>query len=210
MQHEWNSSAKRKLGERFEDVRGRHEDLLKQEDAEKGRLNAIALKEWADTSVPGWGLEEKIQMLDQVVSGVWNLGESGGKYSRVVWKFERWLARVQDILEERERGEGLVDREVAFVEEMEEVWKEDCHVLARKLEGWRDQLKDLGPADGASGVAAVVRGCRTLVHGMLAELNVMRQIQTEAVTRENEWIRDMNDDVTDDEDQVPADGAWRL
>lgn len=61
------------------------------------------------------GLEGRIQMLDEVLCGVWSLGEPGGRYTRVVKRFEKWMGRAKEVSEARRlfdrirRGEG--DRE---------------------------------------------------------------------------------------------------
>jgi hypothetical protein len=209
--NEWRSSAKRKLGARFQSVVAKHDELVHLEVEETGKINAAALKKWQDKGIPGWGLEEKIQMLDEVVTGVWNLGESGGKYARAVRKFERWLSRSQDILEARVHDEGLKDDQVIFLEELDAGWKDDCLIVGRKLEIWKNHLKDLGSPDSGSSLATVVEGCQRLVRGMQTELNVMAQIERDAVRMEVDWIKSMNDDVLDDDDDRPVAGAiWRV
>jgi hypothetical protein len=45
---------------------------------------------------------------------------------------------------------------------------------------------------------------------MLMELNIMAQIERDAMSMEAEWIRSMNDDVLDDDKDTPVAGAvWR-
>jgi hypothetical protein len=181
--------------------------LVQSEVDETGKVNAAALKKWKEVSTPGWGLEERVQVLDEVISGVWNLGESGGKYGRVVRRFERWLSRCRGILAARENdGDG----DIVFVEELNGGWKDDCLILGKKLETWRDQLRGLESPDKGSSLAVVVDGCRSLVKGMLMELSVMAQIERDVMRREGEWIESMNDDVSDDEKDMPVAGAcWR-
>lgn len=186
----------------------KNEALVALEVEETGKINATALQKWQDTGTPGWGLEEKIQVLDEVVTGVWNLGESGGKYTRVVRRFERWFSRCQDILEARTRDDELENEDLVFLEELDSGWKDDCLILGRKLESWRDHLKNLGSPDPGSSVATVVDGCRSLIRGMLMELVIMGQIEKDAVDMELEWIRSMNDTM-DDEDIPIAGAVWR-
>ncbi|KAH9222846.1 hypothetical protein DL95DRAFT_145285 [Leptodontidium sp. 2 PMI_412] len=210
VEREWKASAKRKLGARFHSVVDKNEELVHLEVEETGKINALALKKWQDMGTPGWGLDEKIQVLDEVVTGVWNLGESGGKYSRVVRKFERWFRRCQDILEMRATDEGLDGDEVVFLEEMDRGWKDDCLGLGRKLETWRDQLRELGtPDEKGSSLSVVVNGTRDLVRGMLAELGAMAQIERDAMRMEVDWIKSMNDDILDDDTNTPAGPIWR-
>jgi hypothetical protein len=211
VEKEWRDSAKRKLGSKFKSTVNRNESLVQLEVKETGKLNAAALKKWQDMGTPGWGLEEKIQVLDEVLTGIWNLGDSGGKYSRVVRKFERWLSRYQDILESREHNDDLEDEDIVFLEELDMGWKDDCHVLGRKLETWRDIMRDLGPPDNGSSLAGVLDGCQRLVRGMLAELNVMAQIERGAMDTELDWIKSMNREISEDDESIPTAGAaWRL
>ena len=209
-ENEWRSSAKKKLGARFQSVVESNKDLVALEVEEMGNINAVALQQWQDTRTPQWGPEEKMQVLSEVIMGVWNLGDAGGRYSRIIRKFERWLRRCQDILDFQSRSDELADEDVEFLEELDSGWKDDCLNIGRKLESWRDNLKYLGAPDPRSSVATVVNGCRSLVRGMLMELAIMGQIEKDAVAMEAEWIRSMNDDGMDDSEDIPTAGAvWR-
>lgn len=190
------------------------------------RRNTGALQSWGGTSSGGartgnTALEEKIQVLDIVLSGLWSLGEPGGKYARVVRRFERWVERTMDVVEARRHkgGLGVLDGdEIMFVGELDSAWKDECAGLVRKLDSWRRQLKDLGdapdddteatPSGGRSSLAQILDGCRDMVHDMLAELNIMEQIERDALKQETDWIQKMNrDEVGDD---MPKAGAiWR-
>ncbi|KAI9050086.1 hypothetical protein LZ554_006230 [Drepanopeziza brunnea f. sp. 'monogermtubi'] len=210
VEKEWKTSAMLKLGARFHSIVDMNERLLQMEIEETGKINALAIKSWQDLGAPGWGLEGKIQALDEVVTGVWNLGESGGKYSRTVRKFEKWLRRCQDIMEARAHGEGLDGAEVVFLDELDRAWKDDCLATGRKLEAWKNRLRELGTPDRGSSLSVVVAGCRSLVGGMLAELSTMAQIERDAMRMEVEWITSMNNEIMDDKDDTPVAGAiWR-
>ncbi|TVY38733.1 hypothetical protein LSUB1_G004813 [Lachnellula subtilissima] len=183
----WRASARKKLGERFQEVVDRNDVLVREEVDAISKVNAAALRKWKEASMPGWGLEERVQVLDEVVSGVWNLGES------------TIAAREND-----------ADGDIVFVEEIDGGWKDDCLILGKKLEVWREKLRGLETPDTGSSLAVVVDGCRRLVKGMLMELSVMAQIERDIMIREGEWIQTMNDDVEDDEKDMPVAGAcWR-
>ncbi len=191
--------------------------LVDLEVKECGKRNAAAVRKWQDQGAPGWGLEEKIQVLDEVLTGVWNLGDSaaGGKYARVVRRFERWLSRCQAVLSSRKSEVGLEnEQEVLFIDPLDQSWRDDCLLIGRKLDSWFHQLKDLGMPDKApeSSLVVVVGGCWSLVEGMLMELAVMGQIERDAMAMEREWIRKMNQYGLDDDDNKnnPVAGAvWR-
>ncbi|KAF8864158.1 hypothetical protein BDZ45DRAFT_582504 [Acephala macrosclerotiorum] len=210
VEQEWKASAKRKLSARFQSVVDRNDELVALEVQETGKINATALRSWRDQGTPGWGLDEKVQVLGEVISSVWNLGDSGGRYARIVRRFERWLRRTQEILDAREHDEAMIDDDIVFLEELDPSWKDDCLVVGRKLELWRDQMRELGHPDTGSSLGLVVEGCRNIVRGMLMELSVMAQVERDAMAREVEWIKSMNDDVSDDDRDTHTAGAiWR-
>jgi hypothetical protein len=209
VQGDWSASAKWKLGARFKSVVSRNEALLQLEVDETSKTNALALKKWQDEGTPGWSLEDKVQILNEVVTGAWNMGETGGKYARVVRKFERWLSRCQSILDAR-GNEEIQDESIMFLEGLDADWKDDCQYLGRKLEGWRDHLKDLGLLESESSLATTVDGCRNLVRNMLMEISIMGQIERDAMAMESEWIRGMNDDNSDDDNRPTAGATWRI
>ncbi|QSZ34953.1 hypothetical protein DSL72_007815 [Monilinia vaccinii-corymbosi] len=208
---QWKASAKKKLGAKFQSVVRRHDELIKLEVEQAGRINVAALQEWQDTGTPGWGLEERIQLLDEVLNEAWNLGEPGGKYARLVRKFEKWVIRCEEILRDREDDNMLdEEEEIVFIEELDMAWKDECLVLNRRLEGWRDALEDLGRLGQKSTMASVVSGTRALVGGMLLELETMAQIESDAVALEQEWIKSVNGSLEDDGDTPAAGAVWRF
>ncbi|OTB18033.1 hypothetical protein K445DRAFT_56293 [Daldinia sp. EC12] len=238
---EWRSSAREKLGARFARLVADNEALVKLERHGVEARNIAALVRWGKSSSgggnsnsrSGLGLEEKIQILDEVLNGIWQLGEPGGRYQRVVASFEAWAERMASIISAQRSGDvdGLIaGGEVRFLGDLDRTWARDCESLLRKLEGWRAALRDLGdvdsdddnhdnhnnhdPALADSGLARMVAGARALVQDMLAELKVMGEIERDAARTENEWITRMNKAIEDEDDDTPAARAyvplWKL
>ncbi|KAH7170476.1 hypothetical protein EDB81DRAFT_876507 [Dactylonectria macrodidyma] len=208
---EWRASAKQKLGERFAKLAAEGRQVDEREKTEVEKENVLALRNWA----LGGGLEDRIQTLDAVMNGMWVLGEPGGRYARVIRRFERWVDRMCEI-EDARRGDGalLQEQDVLFINELDAAWKDECTGLIRRLEGIKRQLADLGQIpdeeDGEpSSLRRMLEDSRALVEGMLAELNLMEEIEHEALAREEDWIESMNrDDAVDD---TPGAGAiWRV
>jgi hypothetical protein len=158
-------------------------------------------------------LEERVRMLDSLVAGVWPAGEPGGRYARVSRRFERWLDAVEEV--RRRRGRADTHDELVFVADIEAAWKEDCALLRRRALEWQRVLDDLGHVpsvdDGLrslSGLEAILRGCRSLVEDMLAELALMDQIERDALREENAWIKNMT--LHDDAAKPAAGAIWRV
>ncbi|KKY39276.1 hypothetical protein UCDDA912_g00696 [Diaporthe ampelina] len=213
----WHASAKQRLGQRFAELARRDEEVSRDEaDVEEAR-NLAALMAWGGSE----GLDGKIQVLDAILSGVWSLGEPSGRYTRAVRKFENWADQARRAVEARRLAGGLGalmdDDEVGFVAELDPAWKDEVSSMARKLDSWRRQLGqiesgvvdvDQGEDQKSSSLARLLSGCRSQVHGMLAELDMMEQIERDALAQEAAWIRRMNRD--DDESDTPRAGAiWR-
>ncbi|KAI0434052.1 hypothetical protein F5Y09DRAFT_297053 [Xylaria sp. FL1042] len=119
------------------------------------------------------------------------------------------------------RSGGREEEVGIFVSELDaSAWKRDHAGLVRMLEGWRRTLDQLGHVDAdsddegnasskksenetstsdtkrnkpLSGLARTLRGCRSLVRDMLAELKVMEQIELDALAAEEEWMEQMEE-----------------
>ncbi|KAI1102840.1 hypothetical protein F4804DRAFT_353402 [Jackrogersella minutella] len=219
---EWHASACDRLGARFARLGAEGDRLRGVERRGAEARNVVALARWGE----GSGLEEKIQILDEVLNGVWVLGEPGGRYARVAAGFEAWAGRMAAIVSAQRSGnvDVLVDgEEVRFLGELDVGWKHDCVGLQRKLEAWRLALRDLGdpspPSSSSpkpdqsepeptSSLKRMVDGCRALVHDMLAELALMAQIERDAARAEDDWIERMNKAIEDEDDDTPAARAY--
>ena len=208
---QWRDSARQKLGERFARFGDAAAEVAGRERQGLERENVLALRSWGS----GGGLEERIQALDAVVNGIWALSEPGGKYARMVRRFERWMDQVCEVEEARKDGTCMLQGgQSLFVGELDTAWKDDCSGMIRRLDGWRRQFRGMGepPEDAGTGKSSLNRmleGSQALVHDMLAELHLMEEIEQEALAREDEWIARVNRD--DDGDDTPKAGAvWRL
>ncbi|KAM3439911.1 hypothetical protein MY4824_002418 [Beauveria thailandica] len=220
VESQWHGSAKTKLGLRFHELRNAHQALADREAAAVEADNLQGLQRWG-----GALLDAKIRSLDAAISGVWALSEPGGKYARVVRRFERWVERVMDLEEVRDNGTigllasgggGSAVEDALFVPELDPAWADDCESMARKLEDWRDQVEiaslenQNGSAEATTtSLCRMLDGTRSLVGDMLAELSAMEEIRQAALAREEDWIEAMNRD--DDESDIPlrAGAVWR-
>jgi phage host-nuclease inhibitor protein Gam len=212
VESQWHASAKEKLGERFRQVGDASKELVRLEAADVEIDNAAAIRRWG--AGRGASLEEKIQALDAAVNGVWAMSEPGGRYARLVRRFERWVDGVLDLEEARENGgEALLSGgyDSPFIDDLDATWSDECAGMARKLESWQSHLQDVGDvsrSDEPSSLERVMNGSRSLVEDMLAELEAMEEIRRAALAREDEWIDCVNRDG-DEDDTRRAGAVWR-
>lgn len=129
-------------------------------------------------------------------------------------------------------GGGDEDDVVVFLSDLDTRWKDDCAGLRRKLEAWRRTLRALGPVpeaptvngerdaqqqekddedekppNASSSLARVLDGCGRLIDDMLAELDLMEEMEREALRAEDEWIERMNKELGDAAAADAADGG---
>ncbi|KAK2074335.1 hypothetical protein P8C59_008549 [Phyllachora maydis] len=212
----WRVSAAGRLRARFDDLAAREAEVALRERGAVEAHNALALRDWG-------GLEEKLPVLDAVVSAVWSLGEPGGRFARLVRRFEKWAERVADAVAARSDSGARGGQEVVFVSELDAGWRDECEGLSRRLDECRRMLQGLddgrdrdeagaGAVGDPSSLEVVLGACRTLVHDMLAELEIMERMQREAVAQEDMWVRGRNRAwaVRDQDTETPRAGAiWR-
>jgi len=137
--------------------------------------------------------------------------EQGGKYAKVIRRFERWFRGSQEVLHGRGHDTDDDDQEIMFVEALDPEWKDDCLVLGKKLELWRDVLQHRDISKNDSSLAVLEYNACRLIICMLTELDVMSQIEKDAVEMECEWIKSCNEAVSDEEEDFLRPGAaWRL
>lgn len=224
----WHASARERLGRRFAELAGAGAAVAGEEARAEEERSLAALGAWGTGG--GGSLEGKVQVLDGILSGVWGLGEPGGRHARAVRGFEAWAGRVVRAAEARREAGGLLgglagDGTVALAGELDPAWRDEVASMTRRLDLWRRQLGQLGGGGGglvpgggdegqqASSLARILAGCRDLVDSMLAELDIMGQIERDALAQETAWIRRMNRDDDDEEEEevdTPRAGAiWR-
>ncbi|KAF3769871.1 hypothetical protein M406DRAFT_220945, partial [Cryphonectria parasitica EP155] len=227
----WHASARERLGRRFAELAEADAKVAAEEAAVQQARDLAALRSWGGAAAAaaaggrGKGLEDRIQVLDGVLSGLWSVGGPGGRHARAVRRFEKWFDHLTAAMEARCQAGGLgalmASGEVAFIGELDPAWRDEVSSLSRKLDSWRTQLSQLEdgiPDDGEgkgegddqpqSSLARILAGCRGMVCGMLAELNVMEHIEREAIAEEAAWVRRMNRDEDGlDENSTPRAGA---
>lgn len=189
------ASAKRKLGRQHTKLRKDYESIRATELVHQRAANLSALESWCPD--PGM-LVENLQILSLVYSDLSSLTEEGSRYGDVVSMFELWV------------DEAEAPQPGSFTQPLPEEWKTAHASLALKLRSIQRNLGVLPPpresGDGEmSGLESVLRGCKTLVDGMLKELEFMTKLEKEILARERTKIEDeVKALVLDDVGMQPA------
>lgn len=188
---QWRASARHKLAGRFDRLVRAADDVARLDAGAAERRNVRALLAWQGqgqghgqapgdfppsllgaasgekTATGATLLEHKIQTLDAVLTGLWAVAEPGGRYARVVRRFERWAERVDALAELRRAlasnsenhpaaaaaaaltgdnngsgsGSGEGDELAVLAGELDAAWKDECAGLVRRLDEWRRMLR---------------------------------------------------------------------
>ncbi|KAK3719455.1 hypothetical protein LTR37_004313 [Vermiconidia calcicola] len=176
---EYTTSAKQKLGRKHTRLRKDYEGLRATELVHQRIINLSALEAWCRD--PGL-LVENLQILSLVYSDLTALMEEGSRHGDVVSIFELWM----NDAEAPESG--------TFVQPLPDDWKAAHASLSLKLRSIQRNLGVLPPAhaSGEEGAAIemVLKSCKTLVDGMLKELEVMVRLEKELLAREKTRIEE--------------------
>lgn len=99
----WLESARVQLSTKWESLRDADAALRDQERAVVERRAVEALRAWGGGS-GGTSLDARVQQLDSLVAAIWALAsEPGSRFARATRKFERWVAGIGAVKEQRKR-----------------------------------------------------------------------------------------------------------
>nr|POE77507.1 hypothetical protein CFP56_09154 [Quercus suber] len=175
---EYDASAKRKLGRRHAKLKNDYEDIRAAELEHRRHINFVALNAWCSDQAL---LVESLHVLSRVHTTLANLLEPDSRYSDLVATFAAWIDDADSAYDGVRPG---------FASSLPEVWRQTHTSLALKLRALHRELDSLPPAPRewergeTSSLAALLGDCRTLLEGMLKELEVMVKLEKETVQRE--------------------------
>ncbi len=196
---DYTASAKRKLSKKHTKLRKDYESVRATELVQQRTANLSALQSWCrDPSM----LVENLQILSLVYSDLTALIGDGSRREDVISMFELWI------------NEAEAPKAGSFTQPLPEDWRTAHASLALKLRSVQRNLRVLPPpsdtSDSGSGLGVILKGCETLVDGMLRELEVMMKLEKELLTRDrNRLEEDVKTMVLDDVGMQPWVPAWQ-
>nr|POE86992.1 hypothetical protein CFP56_64022 [Quercus suber] len=175
---DFDASAKRKLGRRHAKLQSDFQVIRSAELEHQRDINVAALNAWCSDQAL---LMESLQVLSRVHSTLTTLLEPESRYSDLVSTFAAWIEEADSAYDGVRCG---------FASSLPEVWRQTHTSLALKLRALQRELDGLPPVPQqrekgeSSSLFALLSNCRTLLEGMLKELEVMVKLEKETVQRE--------------------------
>jgi hypothetical protein len=181
---QWEMSAKRALGSKFNEVASMYQVMLQHERSGQEQKNLLALLDWTKEK-PSSSLVEHIQVLSGPLHELPSLVQTGGRFQRHVSAFERWVSWIEEIQAARQNH---FEAGLGSVEGLSDAWRAENAALMRRLSSFARDLSGLPQPAAESSVLAIVNCCQTLLAGLLEELQVMQVIESDVVSHEKEWV----------------------
>ncbi|ORY19870.1 hypothetical protein BCR34DRAFT_5950 [Clohesyomyces aquaticus] len=194
---QWELSAKRILHGKFDEVASLYQVMRANERQGQEQKNLRALREWSHGNCSS-GLIEHIQLLSAPLQELPSLVNSGGRFTRLVDDFARWIVWVEDIWAAREDAVTEQAGDSGSAEGLGDFWKAENAALTRKLISFLSNLDRLTQPASGSSIAGVVSACKELLEGMLEELKTMLSIETSVVAKEKDWVEKRLQDIAQD------------
>lgn len=191
--HQWESSAKLSLHTRFEEIAGLYQVMLDDEHEGQEQKNIQSLLEWSSGASPT-GLTEHIQALSGPLHDLPSLVEPNGRLRRLVIEFERWASRVEQLSSAR-KDVYLGDEAAETIEGLGDSWKSENMALVRKLTSFARDLETLSQPSHGSSISCMVEMCKSLLAGILKELQIMQLIEAYVVDSEKKWVESQLDRI---------------
>lgn len=180
---QYTVDAKRKLGKRHARLRKDFEAVRAAEVEQQKLANLKALQAWCpEPSL----LAENLQTLARVHKDVVAITHSESRYTGLLSTFEDWAAVAEGKMEEKSQG---------FVEPLPGSWREAHASTALKIRSLQREMATLPPLpeqDASNGVETslqmILGSCRSLVDGILRELDMMAKLEKELLGQEKSRI----------------------
>ncbi|KZM19781.1 uncharacterized protein EKO05_0004397 [Ascochyta rabiei] len=180
----WEMSAKRELRMKFDEVASMYQVMLEHERSGQEQKNLEALLEWTGDRSSA-SLVEHIQILSGPLHELPSLVQTGGRFQRLVAAFEQWVSWLEEV---RSARESRTEAGLGSIEGLGDAWKAENASLVRKLTSFARDLNGLSQPAAGSSIASIVFSCKTLLQGLLEELEVMQTIEASVLLKEKEWV----------------------
>lgn len=180
---QYTDDAKRKLGRKHARLRKEYDSIRAAEMAHQNVANLMTLQAWCpDPSL----LAENLQTLARVHKDVVAITHPESRYTELLHAFEDWAASAEDTMVNSTKG---------FVEPLSGSWREAHASTALKIRSLQREMATLPPLperndknDADTSLHVILGSCRSLVDGILRELDMMAKLEKELLGQEKARI----------------------
>lgn len=180
---QYTDDAKRKLGKKHAKLRKDFEAICAAETAQQKVANLKALQAWCPDPTL---LAGNLQTLARVHKDVVAITHPESRYTELLHVFEDWAASAETKISSPAGG---------FVEPLPGPWREAHASTALKIRSLQREMSALPPlpeqnteADVETSLRVILSSCRSLVDGILRELDVMGKLEKELLGQESARI----------------------
>ncbi|KAF2815874.1 uncharacterized protein BDZ99DRAFT_406258 [Mytilinidion resinicola] len=184
---QWRTSSKRALHKKFDEVASLRQVMRDNERQVQEHANLLALQEWT-SGTSSFALAENLQLLSGPLHELPRLLDVGGRFRQHVEEFEDWVTWVKELWEQRKKGRESGRMDLSSAEGLGDEWVAENEALLRKVVAFSRDVEQLNDPTPGSSIAVMVSSCRALLDSMLQQLGMMRKVETNAVSKEREWI----------------------
>ncbi|MCJ1283714.1 hypothetical protein MMC26_003045 [Xylographa opegraphella] len=188
-QVQWESSAKKYYSNRFEALAADHENMTGREMNLQEQINASAIIAWGSGS-DNVSVGSKIRKLSRILNDVVDLSDPSGQYTCLLNSFEHWYNNAFKIRQLRARRDSIHFHTERTLEGIGDGWKAEADTLRSKLLAYQEELILLGEAHPKSDLTRCLDAVLGALTNMLEELDVIRAIETQFLSAEENWLRD--------------------
>lgn len=176
-------SAHRKLGKKHARLRRELTAVITAETEHQRAANLEILHTWCPDPVL---LVENLQTLARVHRDISGVTESGSRYSDVLNTFDAWVTKAEAT---------MMGGTSAFVGPLPGDWQEAHASVALKVRSLQREMSALPPlptrsaaSDEPTSLETLMQSCRTLIDGILRELDMMHKLENGVLAQEKSRI----------------------
>lgn len=180
---QYSADAKSKIGKKHSRLRKEYEGVHATETSRQKLENLEALQAWCPDHAL---LAENLQMLARVHKDVTAITHPESRYTELLHAFEQWVAGAEETMAGGVRG---------FVEGPPGSWREAHASTALKIRSLQREMATLPPLPNhgledqpKTSLHVILTSCRSLVDGILRELDMMAKLEKELLGQEKSRI----------------------
>ena len=191
---QWGQSAQRSHEVRFDALVIRHQDLKRQQTAQREQNNEEALSDWI-RRLTKLEASKQLKSMATNIDLICDFLQPDSMYLRPIFLFDSWFTCVEEIQTFRGKDKIGATQNTNFIEDLGDGWHNEMAQLERKLNICACDLYKFGEAKPGSDLTRIIALCKSAIEGMLDEVRLTRNMAQWIMAQEREWISDGIEDL---------------